>query len=241
MSQSKQTIEKLAVLSAWVTSSIVLLNLLSVFIIFSVATVESLALMIFVSGTVGGAASNYRRLQKAYAEELKKTATVLNRSLQAGANPPEPPSPEIQFSDLNLPDSTADQLDHDAIQGNRTQAPAHGSEPNEAAVEISYDASALLILRLQIFLSPLFGGLFAIVLYGVFAAGLIQGSIFPTFTGSEDSYQTPHDFAEKTLPATNQDAAKAILWAFVAGFAEGIVPNFIDKLIKDVRNSDRSP
>ena len=44
---------------------------------------------------------------------------------------------------------------------------------------------------------------------------------------------TVYEFAYNTVPETNLDAAKAIVWAFVAGFAEGFVPNFIDKLIND--------
>ncbi|MEO1403568.1 MAG: hypothetical protein AAFV72_20300 [Cyanobacteria bacterium J06635_1] len=64
-------------------------------------------------------------------------------------------------------------------------------------------------------------------------SGIIQGEIFPRFQSTEEAYTTPYEFTSKTLPATNQDAAKAIFWAFIAGFAEGFVPNFIDKLVKD--------
>lgn len=98
----------------------------------------------------------------------------------------------------------------------------------------------LLLLRLQIFLSPLFGGLFAFVLYGVFASGIIQGEIFPRFQSVENEYSTPQEFADQVVPATNEDAAKAILWAFIAGFAEGFVPNFIDKLVKDAEQDESS-
>lgn len=225
MSQSKQTIEELTTLSAWVTSGIVLLNLLSVFIVFSIATVESLALIIFVSGTVGGAASNYRRLQKAYAQELR------NNTLEPASPPLHAPVPDLKVEQL---------ADTSVAKESSAQALKHAPGIRDSEEPIVPNDSTLLVLKLQIFLSPLFGGLFAFVLYGVFAAGLIQGSIFPAFNGTQDDYETPHDFAAKTLPATNQDAAKAILWAFVAGFAEGVVPNFIDKLIKDIQDSDRT-
>jgi hypothetical protein len=88
-------------------------------------------------------------------------------------------------------------------------------------------------LKLQIFLSPIFGGLFAVVLYAVFVSGIVQGELFPKFKGTADEFSTPYQFADETLPATNADLSKAILWAFIAGFAEGFVPNFIDKLVKD--------
>jgi hypothetical protein len=77
MKQTKENIERLATLNAWVTSCVVLLNLLISFIAFSVPTFRSLSLVIFVSGTVGGAASNYRRLQETYVQQLTKPASEI--------------------------------------------------------------------------------------------------------------------------------------------------------------------
>jgi hypothetical protein len=212
---SRQRIEKLAILNAWVTSGIVLLNMLLAFIIFNIRTFESMALIVFVSGTLGGAASNYKRLQEAYVQQLGKApsydfeVTAAPEDQQQIIQPPT----KVEVSDLVAP--------RDIVK------------PSDSLALSNDDKATILLLKMQIFLSPVFGGLFAFVLYGVFAAGIIQGEIFPAFRSTQEDYTTPYDFADQTLPATNEDAAKAILWAFIAGFAEGFVPNFIDKLVKD--------
>ncbi len=217
MSYSKRNVERLAILNAWVTSCVVLLNLLISFIAFSLPTFKSLSLAIFVSGTVGGAASNYRRLQEAYVQQLRKPSGEF--SLPPAAQVVEDKPHDI--ADMGEAAETADESE------------IKTSEPTEQNTSIVEDKSTYFILKLQIFLSPIFGGLFAVVLYGVFISGIIQGELFPKFKGAEDSFSTPYEFSSNTLPATNADMSKAILWAFIAGFAEGFVPNFIDKLVKD--------
>jgi hypothetical protein len=42
----------------------------------------------------------------------------------------------------------------------------------------------------------------------------------------------PH-FADVALSKTNHDAVKTLIGAFIAGFAEGLVPNFIDKIARE--------
>lgn len=211
MDNSKRNIERLATLNAWVTSCVVLLNLLLSFVAFSFPAFRSLSLVIFVSGTVGGAASNYRRLQEAYVHQLSKPSYVSSK---------ESTSPKL--------DGGAELETLETESSPERQVSAQPSKSDWIGTEPTY-----FILKLQIFLSPIFGGLFAFVLYAVFAAGIIQGEMFPKFKGVEEEYSTPYEFADKTLPATNADLSKAIVWAFIAGFAEGFVPNFIDKLIKD--------
>jgi hypothetical protein len=56
----------------------------------------------------------------------------------------------------------------------------------------------------------------------------------------KDVYDTFQKFAPGANPATNQDAAKAIVWAFIAGFSEGLVPNFIDKIVKETTGKDEA-
>ena len=214
MGYSRQNIERLATLNAWVTSCVVLINLLVSFVAFSFPSFRSLSLMIFISGTVGGAASNYRRLQEAYVQQLRKPA---------------------HKSDLAIVHSPEDELDDSSVAeiSGEDDKPEFGMLASiEQDQHLDKDESTYFILKLQIFLSPIFGGLFAVVLYAVFAAGIIQGEVFPRFKGAEDEFTTPYEFADNTLPATNADLSKAILWAFIAGFAEGFVPNFIDKLVK---------
>ncbi|MEM9808584.1 MAG: hypothetical protein AAF959_25265 [Cyanobacteria bacterium P01_D01_bin.56] len=221
MKNSKQNIEQLAILNAWVTSCVVLLNLLVSFIAFSLPAFNSLSLAIFVSGTVGGAASNYRRLQEAYVQQIKKPVQKLDLL----------PAAEIsQDESYSVAAVTAVETT-DTIHAGTSKAKT--AEIVEQATSVIGDKSTYFILKLQIFLSPIFGGLFAFVLYAVFVAGIIQGELFPKFKGTEDSFTTPYEFSSNTIPETNADLSKAILWAFIAGFAEGFVPNFIDKLVKD--------
>ncbi|MGJ3245340.1 MAG: hypothetical protein ACFE0I_04605 [Elainellaceae cyanobacterium] len=234
MNNTKQNIERLAILNAWVTSVIVLLNLMTGYLVLNVRTFESFTLVIFVSGTVGGAASNYRRLQEAYVQQLGKSRHSIQSSPQLQENqlhenqPPENQPPENQpLNSERLP-----------TQEDPSDADGTLSEPSDPKSLAMKDEATILLLRLQIFLSPVFGGLFAFVLYGVFASGIIQGEIFPRFQSADNEYTTPYEFADQTIPATNGDAAKAILWGFIAGFAEGFVPNFIDKLVKDAEQEN---
>jgi hypothetical protein len=68
--------------------------------------------------------------------------------------------------------------------------------------------------------SAISGAVFAGVLYMLFAAGLVQGKLFPTIPGLGVSTK---DFTE--------DFAKLLIWCFIAGFAERFVPDTLDHLV----------
>ena len=129
---------------------------------------SSLIVMVFMAGTVGGVANNYRRLYL-----LPTNASI-----------------------LEVPDTRR-------------------------------------LLTIQLYISPWIGGIFAVAMYGIFASGALQGELFPQFQATDLKFTTAYAFADQLVPATNSDAAKAILWGFVAGFAEMFVPNFIDKLTRE--------
>jgi hypothetical protein len=94
-------------------------------------------------------------------------------------------------------------------------------------------AMAERLVTIQIYVSPFVGGVFAIVLYGIFMSGLVQGSLFPAFQSADEPFATFDKFAALSMPGKNADMAKALVWAFIAGFSEGLVPNFISKITKD--------
>jgi hypothetical protein len=83
---------------------------------------------------------------------------------------------------------------------------------------------------LQVYLSPVTGGVFALVLYVLFLAGLLQGDLFPTFACAAEPFTDFGRFAD-CGPSTNSDVAMALVWAFVAGFGEHFVPNVLDRFI----------
>lgn len=88
------------------------------------------------------------------------------------------------------------------------------------------------IAILQVYVSPLVSGFFGLVFYALCLTGIISGSIFPDFDGLDTQYQSVWCMFQVVQPAMQVDAAKAILWGFVAGFSERLVPNVLDKMAR---------
>lgn len=122
-------------------------------------------------------------------------------------------------------------------------------------------------------LSPLYGGIFALLLFILFAAGLLQGSAFPridtsvkqdtvAITTTQPTAQTSEqtagqnttaatanaptqknqlapqtgvlkiqDFLKDTGPKDGVSLALLIIWSFIAGFAERLVPDTLNRLV----------
>ena len=76
------------------------------------------------------------------------------------------------------------------------------------------------------------GAIGAVVLYLVFAAGLMKGDLFPEFAclKAAASCGDFHDFISSWAPANATGNAKAIVWDFVAGFSERFVPDVLNRL-----------
>jgi len=95
-----------------------------------------------------------------------------------------------------------------------------------------------------LWLSPLLGAIFAVILALMFIAGLLKGSVFPDFYVS--SAGTTHGlsffhFTWNTLPKNSEEYAKLLVWAFLAGFAERLVPDSLDQLASKVAPSNKPP
>jgi hypothetical protein len=83
----------------------------------------------------------------------------------------------------------------------------------------------------QIVLIPIYGGIFALILYIGFLAQIINGAAFPRFyIPAFQDPPVPGDvirFFSDTFPASGIDVAKLFFWCVVAGFSERFIPQVI--------------
>ncbi len=93
----------------------------------------------------------------------------------------------------------------------------------------------------QLTLIPVFGGVFVLVLYTIFVAGIMSGHMFrlfempePPVTGADT--ECIARVLRETYPKTGQDLAKMAFWSFVAGFSERFVPQIVTKVTPDESN-----
>ena len=79
--------------------------------------------------------------------------------------------------------------------------------------------------KLSVYLNPVNGAIFAVILYFILVGGMLSGTIFPIIKcGADKFYLTP--------PLSGCDNyAKLFVWAFISGFAERFVPDTLDRLI----------
>lgn len=86
-------------------------------------------------------------------------------------------------------------------------------------------------------LSPLVGGVLALLLYILFLSQLLAGQLFPLFT-ADANYQLT-DFSALLHQHANSfaDYAKLLFWAFVAGYSERFVTDVIKRFVGDAVKS----
>jgi hypothetical protein len=73
------------------------------------------------------------------------------------------------------------------------------------------------------------GAIFAILMLALFIGGFVQGNLFPTFS---------NDMTWLTLNFRVHDWGKLVVWSFVAGFSERIMPNLFDQLVEHFQSND---
>lgn len=82
--------------------------------------------------------------------------------------------------------------------------------------------------------TPLFSGaIFALILFFLIVAGMLQGGLFPSMQGAgTDKASSFIDFMRTAIPSTVADYGKLVIWSFVAGFAERFVPDTLTRFLQ---------
>src|SRR5262245_2733531 len=117
----------------------------------------------------------------------------------------------------------------------RYQSTARQGDPIENVSQLSHNWP-------QVFLPAINGAVFALVLYMLMLAGMLSGDIFPRFMKAEENQNglVLLEFLKLGKPATPTDYAKLIVWCFIAGFAERLVPDTLSRLISKTQ-ADKRP
>ncbi len=102
------------------------------------------------------------------------------------------------------------------------------SEENQLTPHLNFMAI------LQLYITPFVSGFLAIIFYGICISGVISGEIFPKFQGLDLPYTNVADIFINVKPEARIDGIKAIMIGFITGFSERLVPNVIDKIVKDL-------
>ena len=211
-----------------------------------------LGVLVMLMGASGGVLNNYRRLQQLPLtnRELGSTKSPDNEhqlpsNIATTEVDQQQPTTKNDLNDLVVnPEESAASEESLIIKKSHIIKSSFVSSKNEQEEEF---ISKLFTMR--IYISPLIGAFFAYIVYLIFVGGLVQGSLFPDFqcisaeTSSPEenchNYKNYYSFGQNTRPATNKDMAKLLLWGFIAGFAEGLIPSLIDNMAQDAFQQSR--
>jgi len=82
---------------------------------------------------------------------------------------------------------------------------------------------------------------FAFALYLMAIGGLIGGDLFPKFvsTAAQGTTWNMQQFVTSVDPESYKDVAKILVWSFIAGYSEKLVPNLIGKRLKGAENEGK--
>jgi hypothetical protein len=84
----------------------------------------------------------------------------------------------------------------------------------------------------RLFLPAVNGAIFAVLFYMIILGGLVQGDLFPQVQNIQDADGIKlSTLIEHGNPLSFADYAKLIVWSFLAGFAERLVPDTLSRLV----------
>jgi hypothetical protein len=69
--------------------------------------------------------------------------------------------------------------------------------------------------------------LFGAVIYLMFQGNILSGELFPSFRSATQRYDNMLEYMQRVKPSTNADTAKALFWAFIAGYSTRFVPGLL--------------
>ena len=116
--------------------------------------------------------------------------------------------------------------------------PLDAGDPEETQIKLKYGQWGV-----GIALSS--GAAFPFVLYAVFLSEVMGhgGGLFPAFKCLDElrcgPFNTLSSLVFEYVPAGPADAGKILVWSFMAGFAERLLPDVLDRLV--TRSADSSP
>ena len=96
---------------------------------------------------------------------------------------------------------------------------------------------------LSIYMSPVIGAISAGLLYLLLIGGYLKGDLFPELATSEcgTSVLDLRAFLYASGPLCGTGYAKLMIWAFLAGFAERLVPDSLSRLVGAVESPVNQP
>ncbi|HEY0558300.1 MAG TPA: YrzE family protein [Thermoanaerobaculia bacterium] len=100
---------------------------------------------------------------------------------------------------------------------------------------------ALRATKREIFLPPIVGAVGALVLYCLFDSQLLPNAIFPKMFEVKHSSQGSLsflDYLDHAGPMDGIDHAKLLIWSFLAGFSERLLPDALDRLTKQASSNN---
>jgi len=90
-------------------------------------------------------------------------------------------------------------------------------------------------------LSPLVGGILAVIIYIFFVSGILQGDFFPKFVPDDpDEKQKGLAMLFAVHGQTAGDYSKMVLWGFIAGFSERFVTDILSRFESKATSEHKS-
>src|SRR5205085_12560496 len=89
-----------------------------------------------------------------------------------------------------------------------------------------------------LFQSMISGAIFATVLLIVFGGGLLKGDLFPNYSANNRTGGIGFIDFLRNASSDSVQFGKLLVWSFIAGFAERLVPDFLDHLAAKGKDAD---